>query len=156
VNGKALVVEGGGSGRILWSMEVPGKETAANAVAEDGKFLVVDADGTLKVLDTKTGKIVRQEQRTLSGATMVNDAPSVGSPRAFSRSSARVVASSEDIELAEINLQEKQLELESAREDAAASNDSKSQRKVKLAELAVRRAEIELARVKGGGSVQRR
>jgi beta-lactamase regulating signal transducer with metallopeptidase domain len=53
-----------------------------------------------------------------------------------------------DIELAEITLQEKTLELDAAREEGAKSGDSAGQRKVKLAELALRRAQIELERAK--------
>jgi hypothetical protein len=53
-----------------------------------------------------------------------------------------------DIELAEITLQEKTLELDAAREEGAKSGDSAGQRKIKLAELALRRAQIELERAK--------
>jgi len=58
-----------------------------------------------------------------------------------------------DIELAEITLQEKTLELEAAREEGAKSDNSASQRKIKLAELALRRAQIELERAKARSEI---
>jgi hypothetical protein len=60
------------------------------------------------------------------------------------------------VELAQITVEEKMLELEAARDEATANpGDAKLQRKLKLATLAVRRAEIQYGIAKSGRQVGR-
>jgi beta-lactamase regulating signal transducer with metallopeptidase domain len=103
---------------------------------------------TGRIFNGVRGQTVREDARAQGGI------PQLGlSTNGLVRESAPVNQSSEgledrreDLELAKLNLEEKLVELESAQAENTVSADQSTIRKVKLAELGVKRAKVEMNR----------